>query len=171
MKTPKCTICGGEHYKTFCHKAPRKPIKTASKAVKAKKGKTTRPKAKPRSYYVKQLDSVFSKYIRYSAVEEDGLVTCVTCGDRIPPKDIQNGHFISRGKYPTRWEEDNCHPQCVRDNIFLNGRYIDYTLFMVREYGLHRINELKEQSISGKKISTAEIKDMIELYKDKLANL
>ena len=161
-----CTVCGKRAYSDYCvqHK-PRKPI--AHTTIKPKVAKK-KPKAKTRSYYVKQLDSVFSKYIRYSAVESDGLVWCVTCQNKLGPKAIQNGHYYSRGHYGTRWDEMNCHPQCVGCNVFKKGNYTEYAIYMVDRYGIEEVKALKVKADTIYKISTPVLREMIEEYKAKL---
>ncbi|MFK5282642.1 recombination protein NinG, partial [Lacticaseibacillus paracasei] len=77
---------------------------------------------------------------------------------------MQNGHFYSRGRYPTRWHDDNCHPQCVGCNIFLKGNYINYTKYMIDTYGREYVDELEVLSKSTIKISTAELQEMIDKY-------
>jgi len=42
------------------------------------------------------LDSIFSRYIRLSYADNNGMVKCVTSGDMYHWKNIQNGHFITR---------------------------------------------------------------------------
>jgi len=167
MKEPKCTICSGKHYQTFCPKKPKKPIKSRSKAIKAKKPTTKlKTKKKPtRKQLVAKFDKVFSEYIRLSNAK-DGKTTCVTCGNRDDWKNHQNGHFFTRGRYPTRWDEMNCHPQCVRCNIFLKGNYIQYTLYMVDRYGRAAVDELEQKSLSTQKLSTVLLLEMIEKYKN-----
>lgn len=74
----------------------------------------------------KELDAVFSRYIRLSHSDRDGFVNCFTCNRRYFWKDIQNGHFISRTYLAVRYSEDNCRPQCVGCNIYGNGKPVEY---------------------------------------------
>lgn len=73
----------------------------------------------------KKLDTVFSKYIRlkYSL---NGNVVCYTCGAVKDITSIQNGHFISRVYLATRFDEDNCRPQCVGCNVFGKGKPVEF---------------------------------------------
>lgn len=117
-----------------------------------------------RSQIVKKLDSVFSQYIRLSN-SVGGDATCVTCGITKPWKEQQNGHFYTRGRYPTRWNEQNCHVQCVACNVFLKGNYINYTKYMIDRYGRAAVDELEVLSLSSQKISTPVLLEMVERYK------
>lgn len=120
-------------------------------------------KKQTRSQLVKKLDKVFSEYIRISK-SVDGIGTCVTCGTSKPWKEMQNGHFYSRGRYGTRWHEDNCHIQDAACNVFLKGNYINYTKYMIDKYGREYVDELERLSKSSQKITTPQIEEMIELY-------
>lgn len=174
-----CTVCGKRAYSDFCvsHK-PRKSIKTTPKhavkrrvkpsvARKAKVGTTNRPKRKTRSQLVKELDKVFSEYIRR---RDDGK-PCVTCDVRKPWREMQACHYISRGKYGTRWDETNVHAGCYRCNVLLKGNYTEYALFMVQTYGAEHLSYLKDKSLNAPKITTPEIEEKIADYKERLAKL
>jgi len=131
-----------------------------------KKGKSTKPKKKKqitRWKLVKMLDSIFSRYIRLSYADNNGMVKCVTSGDMYHWKNIQNGHFITRWNYKYRWDEKNCYPQCYVDNCIKNWNYKEYTLFMIRTHW----QIVVENMITDKelvKISTPRIKEQIEHY-------
>ena len=152
-----------------CFNAPKKPMKRSISRSKPKSVKVSivkKQKPKTRSYYVRQLDKLFSEYIRRSKP-----AVCVTCGTHEEWKKLQNGHYYSRARLPTRWDVDNCWPQCVGCNVFRNGNYTEYALFMLRTHGESKLRELHDLSISGKKITTTVIKEMIEEYHAKLLTL
>lgn len=117
-----------------------------------------------RKKLIKELDKVYSIYIRQTK-SQDGIGTCVTCGKQDEWKYMQNGHFYTRGRFPTRWDDDNCHIQCTRCNIFLKGNYIEYTKYMIDSYSREFIDELKRKSLSSAKIPTPEIAELMEKYK------
>lgn len=160
-----CKECGSMTHTAMYHK-PRKPIKrTAIKATKKK------PKIKrvSRSQLVKKLDSIFSQYIRQKE-SVGGMGRCVTCGDTKPWQQQQNGHFYTRGRYPTRWDESNCHIQCVACNVFKKGNYIAYTMYMIDRYGREYVDNLEIKSKSTVKITSVELQEMIEKYKSMTNN-
>lgn len=163
-----CQYCGLKgHSKSYCKTRPRTPIKTTSKKTKKTKSKL---KKVSRSQLVKKLDSVFSQYIRLKDAK-DGIATCVTCGTKDEWKNMQNGHFVSRGKYSTRWSELNCHVQCLRCNVFLKGNYINYTLYMIDRYGREKVDELKSESMELAKFSSQQLKEMIDFYSGEVKKL
>ena len=127
-----------------------------------------------RSQTVKKLDSVFSQFIRLRD-SIDGYTSCVTCGGTKPWKEQQCGHFFTRGRYATRWDEDNCFTQDYRCNIALHGNYIHYTKYMIDRFGREFVDELEIKSLSQVKIPTVELEEKIVYYtkkvKEMIANL
>lgn len=99
------------------------------------------------------------------------MAVCVTCGAVKPWKEMQNAHFYTRARYPTRWSEDNCHVGCYRCNVILSGNYIVYTKYMLDRYGREFVDELERTSNSGIKISTPEIRERITLYTQKVRGM
>ena len=167
MKTPNCKHCGGEHYAISCFKAPKKPIKSRPKTNKPKK----QAKTKSRSQLVKDLDKVFSQYIRLSESGADGYGICITCGDSKFWKEAQACHFFTRGRQATRWDEDNVHFGCYRCNVLLKGNYINYTRYMIDSYSREFIDELEFKSLNGDKITTPQLRDMIDHYSTEVDRL
>ena len=144
---------------------------TKEKALKLAKPttvKSKKPKKKTRGQIVKQLDEVFSKYIRVKYADKFGNVECYTCGKVLRWDEMQNGHFITRGCYSQRWSELNCRPQCVGCNVFLNGNYIEYTRRMIDELGRDTVDRLVAQKQVVQKIDTTKIQEFTEYYNDKL---
>ncbi len=122
-------------------------------------------KQKSKGKLVQELDKVYSLYIRRKYASENDLVECVSCNLSYDIKAIQNGHYISRARYATRWLDKNCHPQCMRCNVFLNGNYPAYTRFMIRTYGPEVIDELLELSQEIPKLTRGELEFLIAKYK------
>lgn len=114
-----------------------------------------------RSKLVKELDSVFSKYIRHKYSNKNGIVKCFTCDREYPIKKIQNGHFMSRKNYATRWEEDNCRPQCYGCNVMKQGMQYEFGKRLGDEVS-EKMNLLSKTTI---KISNYELEEMIDHYK------
>ena len=117
-----------------------------------------------RTALVKKLDKLFSEYIRRRNGE---MVSCVTCGKRAHWKEMQAGHFMSRRHRATRWHEDNVQVQCVRCNMFGNGEQFRFGQWL----GVEKANELIQLSNHIVKQSDFEIKELIDIYKEKLQKL
>lgn len=173
-KIPNCKDCGNQgHYAINCQNTLRKPIKRSVKPVASKKVKvpTKKAKAPNRSKLVKELDAIYSQYVRLDQSDEYGFCICVTSGERLFWKDAQNGHFFSRRFYPTRWNDDNCHPQSMRDNVFLKGNYINYTRYMIDSYGREFVDELEKLAHTTVKIKNSELIEKIAYYSTEVKRL
>lgn len=79
-------------------------------------------------------DRVFSAYIRLKNADSKMRCRCVTCGKVMNWKDIQNGHYRSRGCNKYRFSEINCHPQCKGCNVMLSWNYRNYHIYMINRY-------------------------------------
>ena len=116
-----------------------------------------------RSTLVKNLDAVFSQYIRIKdSINE--IATCVTCGKKDHWKKLQNGHFMSRRHYSTRWDENNVGVQCYGCNITSQGQQFLFAKYL----GLELAEEMVLKSKQTVKLTDNDLQDMIQHYKDKL---
>lgn len=145
-------------------KTSPKPIKRSPITRKYKSSKRGKGKSESRSQLVRRLDNIFSRYVRLSAANEYGVVACVSCGVEKPWKAMQNGHFYTRVRYATRWDDMNCNPQCYRCNIILKGNYIEYTKYMIDTHGREAVDELKNISLEVTKITSDELKALVAHY-------
>lgn len=119
---------------------------------------------------IKKLDTVFSLYIRHKYAK-DGMVECYTCNAVKPVKEIQNGHFISRAIYTTRWSEDNCRPQCYSCNCCHHGRQYEFGEYLKSEIGVEAFENLWNSRHSLSNFSVSDYQDKIEYYAKQLSNL
>ena len=102
-------------------------------------------------------------------------VQCISCGRWYPAKHIQNGHYFGRKFLATRFDEDNCYPQCMSCNVFNKGNYPEYTLGLIDKFGAKKfitlLEKLDNQRKEGLKISKAEYEEMTEDWKVKVKKL
>lgn len=89
-----------------------------------------------------KLDAVFSKWVRLRAADYRGYVHCYTCSWIGNWRLAQCGHFVPRGNLATRFEPDNCRPQCSDCNEYHNGRFDIFEEELRDELGDHRVDEL-----------------------------
>ena len=113
----------------------------------------------------KKLDREFSYYIRRKDADEGGSVGCFTCNGLFFWKDLDCGHFIKRQHRSTRWREDNCKPQCRRDNHFMGGRQDDFAQGIIKEHGQQTFEELMQLKYQTFKVTRPYLEEMIEKYK------
>jgi len=123
------------------------------------KKKKSRPKKTPIKQLKSKADNVFSKWIR----TRDNAV-CFTCGKILGIKESQNGHYMSRRHTNTRYDEDNCHCQCVSCNIFQNGNMQIYAIRLEEKYGQGILKELFRKAHTIKKAERKFYEDIIKKY-------
>lgn len=129
-----------------------------------KKSRTARQRA------IKKADRYFSLYIRWKYVEDDGKVSCYTCGSRHDPRNLHCGHFQSRRYMATRWDGDNARPQCVACNIYHQGRQFEFGRKLDAEQdGLADDVIRRSQEIT--KLNTDDINAIVKYYKDRVDEL
>lgn len=122
-----------------------------------------------RSTIVASLDGWFSKYIRLKH-SKDGVANCYTCGRAASWKELQAGHFQSRAKYSTRWDEDNVRPQCAKCNIQNGGQQYSFGLKLNTEReGL--ADEVLQKSNTIRKFSNTELEEMETHYREQVKRL
>ena len=124
----------------------------------------TKTKKPSRSKLVKQLDSIFSTYIRRKDSIND-VAICFTCGKKDHYKKLQNGHFQSRRHYSTRFDEVNCQVQCAGCNVFKYGEQFIFGQNLDIKYGEGTARRLHIKAQQILKISDKEIIEMIKRYK------
>ncbi len=130
-------------------------------------------KQKTLSKLKKELDKIFSLYIRLREATPEGLVKCFTCSKVSHYKSgIHAGHFMSRSKLSTRFHDrGNVMPQCFRCNIHLSGNQYIYSLRLDSKYGdgtAKKIEELSRQTI---KFMRCDYEEMIEDYTERVKKL
>jgi NinG protein len=187
MKDPKCTICGGPHYKTFCFNAPKKPIAvravlrpSATTIIRKRYIEPSAPKKRLKRYkiapvgkserakLIREADRVFSIYIRRKDAI-NGIARCVTCGAAGHWKVMHNGHYLSRRIIATRWNQINCNVQCERCNIELSGNIAKYREYLQQKHGEGVTAYLQEKMRTKGKTTNAEIQDIIDTYTNRIA--
>ena len=117
------------------------------------------------------LDVIFSRYIRLRAANKNGYSACVSCGSVKRWQDQQAGHFVSRVRLSTRWDEQNCATQCPRCNILLRGNPVGYARYLQDRYGSKIFVELEERSRRPVKFARFALEAMCDEYAEKLKAL
>ena len=113
--------------------------------------------------YLKIAQQVFNKFIR---VRDAGL-NCISCNK--PCKKENAGHYYSQGGHSSvRFNEDNVHLQCEACNTYLSGNLLNYQIGIKERIGAQRLMELQGKAHEVKKWTKDELKEIIEIYKNKL---
>ena len=126
------------------------------------------PKEKNYKQLIKELDSVYSKYIRQKDADDNGQVKCYTCDKVKHWKSIDCGHYISRRHLSSRFYEKNTKPQCKGCNIFKEGNKPVFALQLIKEYGKDVLEELDSLSHIKIKYDRNKLSNMIAYFKGKL---
>lgn len=116
----------------------------------------------------KDLDKVFSLYIRLRHASKDGIVKCFTCDKTAHYKKMHAGHFMSRKHHATRWNEDNVQVQCPKCNLFGQGEQYAFGKLLDIRIAEGKAEELQELSRTTVKYMRFEYEDMIKHYKEKV---
>ena len=115
----------------------------------------------------KELDTIFSIYIRLRDATSEGSVQCFTCSRISHYKSgMQNGHFQSRRHHSTRWNETNCQVQCVKCNLYEQGEQFRFGIALDSKYGEGTSEELEFLARTIIKLSRIDYEEKISYYKE-----
>ena len=120
-----------------------------------------------------RLDDVFSVWTRLRFTDDNGIVSCVSCGVRKHWKDrMDAGHFVPRGHLATRWHPENVAPQCKTCNWKQKfGNSAPYAAWGVNWYGMDWPARMVALSRTETKLTRADLQSMIEDYEGKIKAL
>ena len=169
----RCKVCKDKFEpKYFLQKTCFEPdcIIKYKNQVKSKEWKKEKKRIKERlkthSDHVQELQKVFNKFIRLRDVNQ----LCISCNKPLPVK-YDAGHYRSCGSSPEhRFNEKNCHAQCVYCNQHLHGNLIEYRKGLIKRIGVEEV-ELLENYIIPLKYSIPELIEMKVIYKEKIKKL
>lgn len=115
---------------------------------------------------------VLQKVVRMkAAIAEnlDGYVTCVSCGVKKHWKELDAGHYFSRGDKSVKLMEENIHPQCKGCNIRMSHgdtKVVSaYRRYMVEMYGEDFLNYMEALAHKPAKFDRVEIEDLTKTLK------
>jgi hypothetical protein len=78
------------------------------------------------------------------------------------------GHFITRGKKSTKFDEKNVHAQCRKCNRFMSGFQYKYSIAIDEKYGEGTAKSLYIKSEMLCKRTVSDYEYLIKEYKEKL---
>ncbi len=124
----------------------------------------------PRAKAIAKLDEQFSRYIRLRSTDHRGYGRCFTCSKEMHWKQVDAGHFQTRAKFSTRWDEVNVQFQCKNCNMTNSGQQYIFGLKLDEVYGEGTADELvRKGNQLIIKHTLQELRDLAEHYR-KLAN-
>ena len=112
------------------------------------------------------------KLARIKAANDSGFAHCVSCGRVNHYKEMDGGHFISKGS-SSRWalEECNVHPQCKGCNGFgmkHGSAEAQYTMWMIDYYGRDFVESMIAKKKDPVKFYTQDYRDMIADWEEQI---
>ena len=170
---PRCKNCREKFEpKHFNQKYCFKPDCVKAWVTSAKKNnwKKEKKKLKEELETVQSLTKKAQRYFNAFIRERDKEKPCVSCGKKLASK-FDAGHYFSSTHKNITFDENNVHGQCVRCNRDLHGNLLNYQLGIQERIGADELIKLHEEAHKIRKFSREELKDIIELYKEKLKNL
>lgn len=134
--------------------------------LKKKKGEGA--KKSNLSSLVKKLDKEFSLFIRLRDSKAFGFKAfkCISCGQIKPFEKADCGHYYSRVKMSTRFDEDNAHAECSACNRYRADHLDGYRENLIKKIGQPRFDVLRYRSNQTKKWSAFELESLIKYYKE-----
>lgn len=118
----------------------------------------------------KDLDLIFSRWLRQNGADKDGTCECFICGHKDHYSVMQAGHFIKRGNSFLRYDTRNVTINCKPCNEYKDGNLVLYAQKLEeRNPGITSI--LMEEGNIIYKFTRQELKDMIADYSRKLKQL
>ncbi len=113
--------------------------------------------------WIKIAQTHFNTYIR---LRDKGNV-CISCEK--PAKKENAGHFFNANNHwSVRFDERNVHLQCEHCNTFLSGNLIYYRENLIKKIGITDFNNLSLIANETRKFTIPEVKEIIEIYKEKV---
>ncbi len=171
LRKRKCKSCGARFtprstFHVACSmKCAMDVAKKKAEKQREKERRGAKRRLKTKRELMKEAQHWFNKYIRL----RDAHLPCISCGKWANKWDA--GHYLSTGAHPhMRFEEKNCHKQCVRCNQFLSGNLIEYRKGLIKRYGEELVNWL-EGHHEPKLYAKDDIIKIKEQYKAKCKNL
>ena len=102
----------------------------------------------------------FSKFISTrDCVRTTNTLTegvCVTCPRKYAFGKLQAGHFLGGRTNSILLDEDLVHGQCYGCNVGKSGQYVEYFVWMEKQYGRDTIDVFRERKTQTVKITDAE---------------
>jgi hypothetical protein len=119
---------------------------------------------------IDEADAVFSRYVRLSAANENGIIECYICDKPIRWQDADCMHYNHREDYFLRWDLRNCKAGCQTCNRHKRGNLIKFGKRLNKENpGITDI--INEEARLVYKVSREEVRMIIFEYSQKVKAL
>lgn len=139
-----------------------------AQAAKREKARHQQRKAdlKTLPQLVKEAQAAFNAYIR----GRDADLPCISCGV-FGPRKWDAGHYLSTGSHPElRFDESNCHKQCVHCNQHKSGNQAMFRIGLLMRLGETEVSRL-EGPQEPLKLTREQAIEIKQTYRVKLREL
>jgi len=113
--------------------------------------------------YIKIAQQVVNKYIR---LRDKGQL-CISCQKK-PLKENAGHFFNANNHWSVRFDERNIHLQCEHCNTYLSGNLIEYREHLINKIGITDFEDLSKTAKQTRKYTKEELKEIIEIYRNKI---
>lgn len=137
---------------------------SASEFVASMKDKRQTSKASVKQLAMKAADKWFSEWIRLRDADANGYAPCITTGKRRHWRDMDCGHYLSRAKQATRYDERNAHAQSGNANRFQGGHFMEHGLAIDRIHGPGTCAELVQLALQECRRSAQDFQYIADKY-------
>jgi hypothetical protein len=145
LKPKKCKVCRLEFQpfsslsKTCTLECALKLVRLAQQHDLDRACRLERVRLKSRQKWLSEAQAVFNKFVRI----RDEKLPCISCG-RFHDGAYDAGHYRTSAAAPElRFNEDNCHKQCVPCNQHLSGDLVRYRIGLLQKIGPDRLARLE----------------------------
>lgn len=115
----------------------------------------------------KELDLIFSRWLRLEGSSEDGECQCFICGHKMHYSEAQAGHYVKRGNSFLRYDTRNVKINCKPCNEYKGGNYGLYAK-KLEEQSPGITTYLLEEGNIVYKFTRWELKSMISDYSKRI---
>lgn len=120
-----------------------------------------------RQSLISKLDRIFSLYIRLRDSDSNGYFYCISCGQIKSWHNADCGHYFSRARMNTRFDENNAHSECRACNRFSSDHLDGYKINLIRKMGEEEYEKLRIRANMARRWSEFELEELIKYYKEK----
>lgn len=139
--------------------------------IKGTRRPETLGKSSSVSVLTKELDTIFSEFIRLRDADHQGTVRCFVTGEKVYYRDADAAHYHPRQHMATRWDERNVHATTQDTNRYDTDHLEKYEKAMLINYSLDILNDLHWAAKSAMKFTAFELQEKIDHYKEKVKEL
>lgn len=117
---------------------------------------------------IAEADKWFSEWIRLRDSDANGWATCITSGRRLPWRQVDCGHYVSRAKWSVRYEERNAHAQSKMANRYQGGHFVEHGNAIDRIHGAGTAEALRLKGLQRCSMTTDDFLFKAKVYKERV---